>query len=137
MKNRNVPSNTKEYRAWSGMINRCYSSANISYAIYGGRGITVCKRWRDSYAAFLLDMGACPEGCSLDRVDSRGNYTPRNCRWASRVTQNVNRRSTILNAEKVQAIRASKDHPKVLAERYGTCIENIRGVIARVSWKHV
>lgn len=55
----------------------------------------MCDRWRNDYAAFLADMGECPAGCSLDRIDNDGNYEPGNCRWAPQVTQVRNRGSTV------------------------------------------
>lgn len=86
---------TREYSAWLGMRYRCEDSRLKCYKNYGGRGIKVCERWQ-SFPVFLSDMGCCPTGCSLDRVDNNGNYEPENCRWATRKQQNRNRRGNRL-----------------------------------------
>jgi hypothetical protein len=85
---------TKTHRVWRGMMNRCYNPEAQAYCNYGARGITVCKRWRASFEAFLGDMGASPEGMSLDRVDNDKGYSKKNCRWASVAEQNRNKRNT-------------------------------------------
>ena len=85
---------TAEYRSWCQMWRRCRNPKAANYAIYGGRGITVCMRW-ERYEAFLEDMGRKPSARhTLDRKDSDGNYTPRNCRWATPVEQARNRTIT-------------------------------------------
>jgi len=78
------------YVVWRKMRERCLSKTCKDYKNYGGRGITICSRW-DSFEAFVEDMGERPEGLTLDRIDSNGNYEPSNCRWADRTTQNINR----------------------------------------------
>lgn len=84
---------TPEYRAWCQMKSRCINQNHVQWENYGGRGIRVCKRWMKSYKAFLDDMGRKPnERHSLDRINNDGNYTPKNCRWATPEEQNSNQR---------------------------------------------
>jgi len=85
---------TPEYRSWQAMLARCTNPRHEHYPDYGGRGITVCDRWQDSFEAFLEDMGPRPAGKTLDRYpDKNGNYEPGNCRWATWSEQNSNRRT--------------------------------------------
>lgn len=88
---------TPEYTAWRSMLARCHRPTNCAWANYGGRGITVCPKWRASYAAFLADMGPRPSPIhSLDRIDNDGNYEPGNCRWATNGEQSRNTRNVVV-----------------------------------------
>lgn len=81
-----------EWRAWFGAFSRCYNKYNPSYKRYGGRGIKVCSRWKESFQNFFDDMGPKPSPKhSLDRVNNNGDYSPDNCRWSSAKEQQNNR----------------------------------------------
>jgi hypothetical protein len=122
---------TPEYSAWQNMITRCSPSNKAGYHLYGGRGITVCDRWRDSFENFLVDMGNRPSpNHSIDRINVNGNYEKDNCRWATTKEQAENRRTTLLfdyQGEKVSFIR--------LAELTGVSIRTLQSRHYRAKYK--
>jgi hypothetical protein len=83
---------TPTYECWHSMIQRCCNPNDHAAQWYSERGISVCDRWRDSFEAFLADMGERPEGLTLDRIDNNKGYEPGNCRWATWSQQSRNRR---------------------------------------------
>ncbi len=90
-------SRSSTYRAWQNMWSRCTLPSSRSFPIYGGRGVSVCDRWKD-FSKFLEDIGVKPSGQhSLDRFDVNGNYCPENCHWATATEQARNKRTTVFH----------------------------------------
>ena len=118
----------KTYKIWRGIVNRCCTPSCSSFHNYGGRGILVCEAWRNSYQVFLDDMGECPPGFSIERIDVDGHYEPGNCKWIELEEQGKNRRNTVwveLNGEKMIQADAAKRlglHPATLCDWHrGRC----------------
>ena len=92
-------SGTPEFIVWVNMRRRCEDPSLPAWQRYGGKGITVCDRWQNNFAAFLADMGERPSpGHTIDRIDGAKGYSPENCRWADTIVQNQNRSITRLHS---------------------------------------
>lgn len=83
------------FNSWRGMHHRCRYKSDKRYRDYGGKGITICKRWF-KFENFLKDMGERPKGKTLDRINNKGNYNKSNCRWATSLEQRLNRKDVVL-----------------------------------------
>lgn len=97
MRARHGMSHTREFSVWTDIQTRCHNPKSTSYPGYGARGIVVCERWRASFESFYADMGPRPsDKHSIDRIDTKGNYEPGNCRWATAAEQSINKRNNVL-----------------------------------------
>jgi hypothetical protein len=86
---------SSEYHIWNGIKNRCLNSKSKDYSRYGAKGITMCKEWANSFEQFYKDMGNRPEGLSIERIDNKKGYSPENCKWADRSTQQRNKSNSL------------------------------------------
>ena len=109
--------NPKEYSKWCDIKARCYNPNKKNYKWYGARGIKMCDEWINNFNKFLEDMGKCPEGCSLDRIDTKGNYEPSNCRWVDNYSiQAVNKNLKSTNKSGVTGVCYLKKNKKWRAD---------------------
>lgn len=95
---------SRTYNSWSGMIQRCLNPKHPRYADYGGRGITVCNLWSNSFEAFLADMGECPDDFVMDRRDNDKGYCKDNCQWVSHAVSALNKRKYNNNTSGVKGV---------------------------------
>jgi hypothetical protein len=86
---------TPTYHVWNSMKERCYNPDNCNYHRYGGRGISICKKWRESFSEFFKDMGVKPPNLSIERINNEKGYYKSNCKWATVKEQAANRRTTV------------------------------------------
>lgn len=109
------------YNSWHSMKSRCDNVLCDHYENYGGRGICYTEEW-GSFEIFLRDMGDCPEGLTLERVDVNGGYNKNNCKWATRAEQSYNRRINPKNISGVEGVNLRKDTGKwaVYIDKEGT-----------------
>lgn len=121
-------------------MKRCTDPNNLSYPRYGGRGIAVCDRWRDSFTEFFADMGRRPRGHSIDRIDIDGNYEPSNCRWATYAAQMQHTSFTKIDASTVLEIRGRIEHGESqasVARRLGMSTQRISQIWNRKAWASI
>lgn len=104
------------YATWSNMKQRCYNPNHPGYAESGAKGIRVCGKWLDDYAAFALDMGARPLGMALERRDDEGDYTPENCLWVLSGSQAVKPHHRATNTSGTTGVAWSKRNKKWQAQ---------------------
>lgn len=114
------------YSSWVAMISRCTNAGNVAYPYYGGRGVSVCASWRESFVTFLLDMGERPDGMTIDRIDGALVYSKETCRWSTKREQVENRSNTL------RVMYEGVLMPlKRACELTGTLYVTIRGRLAR------
>ena len=131
-----------EYLVWKGMKSRCYNPNMDFYMNYGGRGISVCYRWVNSFSNFYEDMGPRPTPKhQIDRIDNDSNYEPGNCRWVTPVENNRKRDFSRLDLKKANEIRilykTGTKSQQDLANIYKVTKTNIRNIIHNKIWKEV
>jgi hypothetical protein len=131
--------NGRTYRAWVSMKKRCNDPNSIGWEYYGGRGIAICDRWKH-FVNFSTDMGECPEGHSIERIDNNLGYEPDNCKWATAVEQNQNKRNVKLTKAVVLEARKLFDEgfdiPSIV-EQYGINYHTMYQAVKGLSWRHL
>lgn len=132
--------NHSEYHIWVTMKSRCLNPNDTSYYWYGGRGIKVCNRWKNSFKAFYKDMGPRPFiGAQVDREDSNKGYSKGNCRWVTSAVNNqkkYNIKLTMIKAREIREIyKTNKITLRELSGKYGVTPNNIRAIISNKTWK--
>jgi hypothetical protein len=121
------------------MIGRCHRITHHAFKDYGERGIFVCDEWR-TFDGFYADMGARPEGLTLERLNNSQGYSKANCVWASVTEQSRNRRTTKLNVEKVATIKrllGEKVTQQKIANMFSLTRSSIGHIAQKLTWREV
>lgn len=138
MNRKHGQSTTATYASWRDAKARCYNPNVHSYPHYGGRGIGMCERWRNSFEAFLEDMGQKPDGLTLERENNDRDYEPGNCVWATRRDQSQNRPAfNRLNRKTAADVRRrlrAGESVEALAAEFGAARSTIQNVGDGKSW---
>lgn len=131
-------SNSLEMKSWKSMLARCYNPSANGYKNYGGKGIVVCDRWRESIENFIEDMGRRPSiKYTLDRIDSSKGYCKENCRWATPAVQQRNKSSTKLTESIVATCREKYKNGvsvRSLSKKYAIAAPTLYDAIRRLTW---
>ena len=128
---------SKTYKIWSGMKRRCNNPNEKYYPHYGGRGIKVDPAWEASFLQFLADMGECPDGHSIERIDVNKGYSKDNCKWIPESEQPRNTRKsklTMSDAMQIKALVAAGGHAPSIAKQYGVDRTMVNKIVRGESW---
>ncbi len=127
---------TKIYKVWANMKDRCSNPNCKQFNDYGGRGISVCERWL-KFENFLSDVGECPDGLVMDRIDNNGNYEPNNHRWTDWKTSLRNRNCVKVSTEKVKIIKEMRlfgYKQQEIANQFNICQQHVSRIINNKQW---
>lgn len=133
-------SGSPTHKTWCSIIQRCTNSKNPNWKDYGGRGIGICDRWRNSFESFLTDMGERPYGMTIERRNNNGNYEPGNCVWASRDAQGRNRRTCKLTEDLANEALGRMEHGETaasVAKRLNVSAVMVSRIRLRKSWTNL
>ena len=123
-----------EYKIWWGIKSRCYTKSDTDYRYYGGVGIRVCRRWRESFWNFIEDVGRRPfPKAEIDRIDNSEDYQPGNCRWVAHLCNSRNRPQCIVTTDLRERVKKECDFSYgsrvAIARKYGISRDTVRRIL--------